>query len=213
MDLDRDAEPMTNRRGRSRALPAVAVLALALGLTACGDDADDAATTTTTSSGETTSTSEATSTTAEGASGDATEITGVDYAYEGVPDTVETGTALSFTNGSEGEVHELILLRIDDDESRPLEELVGLAQEEAMEVTQFRGVAVALPGEDGMVVEGDLTLAEPGRYALMCFIPTGADPQVYRDLFASPTPPEGPPDIEGGPPHVANGMYAELTVE
>ena len=202
MDMDRGAGP--KRSGRRRALPAVAMLALALGLTACGDD-DDSATTTTT---------ETTSTSAEGAGGETTEITGVDYAYEGVPDSVEAGTTLSFTNGSEGnEVHELILLRVDDEETRPVEELVGLPQEEAMEVTQFQGVAVALPGEDGMVVEGELTVAEPGRYALVCFIPTGADPQVYRDLFASPTPPEGPPDVEGGPPHVANGMYAELTVE
>lgn len=206
--MNGSTEQTAHRWGRSRrALPTIAVVVLALGLVACGDDADDAATTTT-SSGETTST------TAEGgAGGDATEITGVDYAFEGVPDSLEAGASLSFTNGSEAEVHEMILLRIDDDETRPMEELVELSEEEAMEVTQLQGVAVALPGEDGMVVEGDLTLAEPGRFALVCFIPTGADPQVYRDLFSGP-PPEGPPpDVEGGPPHFTQGMFAELTVE
>lgn len=193
-----------------------ASIALTLGLAACGsEDVDDAATTTTEASEEST-TEEPTTTESPdgGATGETVEITGVDYSFQGVPESVRAGTELTFTNASEGEVHELVAIRIDDDETRPLEELLGLPEEEAGEVTEFQGVSVALPGEDGMVVEGDLILEEPGTYALLCFIPTGADPQAYRDLLAGPPPEgEGPPDIPGGPPHFTNGMVAELTVE
>lgn len=207
---------LTDRRRRSRRIGAIAAgLALTLGLAACGDDEDEDATATTTT--ETTEAAGEPTTTAAsgGASGETVEITGVDYAFEGTPETVAAGTELTFTNASDREVHELVAIRIDDDETRPLEELLGLSEEESGEVTEFQGVAVALPEEDGMVVEGDLVLDEPGSYALLCFIPTGADPQVYRDLFANPPAEgeEGPPEIPGGPPHFTAGMVAELTVE
>lgn len=200
---------LTDRRRRSRRVGAVAAgLALTVGLAACGDSEDDeeAATSTTAVSEEPTTTE---------ASGDTVAITGVDYAFEGVPETVAAGSELTFTNTSAGEVHELVAIRIDDDETRPLEELLGLSEEEAGQVTEFQGVSVALPEEDGVVVEGDLVLDDPGSYALLCFIPTGADPQVYRDLFANPPAEgeEGPPEVPGGPPHVTAGMVAELTVE
>lgn len=58
---------------------------------------------------------------------------------------------------------------------------------------------------------GDGTLSEPGRYAIMCFIPTGVDPQVYVEASAATE--SGPPQSEGaGPPHFVNGMRTELTV-
>ena len=40
-------------------------------------------------------------------------------------------------------------------------------------------------------------------------IPTGADPAVYLEAAAAS---DGPPQVDGGPPHVAHGMFAELTV-
>jgi hypothetical protein len=45
----------------------------------------------------------------------------------------------------------------------------------------------------------------------VCFIPTGADPQEY--LTAAQEATDGPPQVEGGPPHVVHGMFAEFTVE
>ena len=218
MPLSTSEDILAHQRRRRRRIGVFAAsLALTLGLAACGsEDVEDAATTTTEASGESTTTAEPTTTEGPdgGATGETVEITGVDYSFQGVPESVTPGTELTFTNASEGEVHELVAIRIDDDETRPLEELLGLPQEEAEQVTQFQGVAIALPGEDGMVVEGDLTLDEPGTYALLCFIKTGADPQAYRDLLAGPPPDgAGPPDIPGGPPHFTNGMVAELTVE
>ena len=71
-------------------------------------------------------------------------------------------------------------------------------------------VIVAGPnGGEQIVAEGDGTLSEPGRYAIVCFIPTGADPEAY---FAAAATADGPPQVEGGAPHLAHGMYAELLV-
>ena len=55
------------------------------------------------------------------------------------------------------------------------------------------------------------TLAEPGRYALMCFIPVGADPDEYTAAVqaAGGGKPSG---VAGGPPHFVSGMHAELQV-
>ena len=199
------------RRPRLRVGAIAAGLALTFGLAACGDQDDDA--TTTTDAPQTTTTEETTTTEDGGAAtGETVEITGVNYAFEGVPETVEAGTELTFTNASEDEVHEMVVVRIDDDETRPLEELLGLG-DEAEQVVEDVGVAVAMPGEDGMVVDGELVLEEPGRYALLCFIPVGADPEVLQDLMANPPADGEAPDMGEGPPHVTQGMAAELAVE
>lgn len=212
MTLHYEHRPSLTWRRRA-ALPLAVGLALMLGLSACGEDDDgEAATPTTTEAGSDETT---TTTSEEAAVGETVEITGVDYDFEGVPDSVPVGTSLSFTNGSEGEVHEMVVFRVDDDESRPLEEIFSLPEEEAEEVTEFKGVALALPGQPGFVPEGDLTLDEPGTYALLCFINVGADPAAYEAVFANP-PAEGedPPEIPGtGGPHFTQGMVAELTVE
>lgn len=104
----------------------------------------------------------------------------------------------------------MVLVRINDDESRSVQELLALSPQEAMAVSETKGVSVAFPGEDGMVVEGSLTADEPGRYAALCFIPLGADPA--GEAAANP-PTDGPPELEGGPPHFTVGMVGELTVE
>jgi hypothetical protein len=44
---------------------------------------------------------------------------------------------------------------------------------------------------------------------VVCFVPTGADPAIYREALATGTP----PDVADGVPHVAHGMVAELTVD
>lgn len=186
------------------------LLALVLVVAACGDD-EGGDTTVVTDGADTSVTSEATDTTGDQATGEQVNIVGVDYAFQGVPESVPVGTELTFSNESEAEVHEMVLVRIDDDETRPLDELLGIPEEEAGEVTEFKGVSVAFPGEDGTVVDGSLVVDEPGRYALLCFIPTGADPQAFRDAIESGDTEEAP-EVEGGPPHMTQGMAAELTV-
>ena len=70
---------------------------------------------------------------------------------------------------------------------------------------------LAAPDGEQIAAVGDGTLAEPGRYLLLCSIPTGVDPGDY--LRAAAESAGGPPDVAGGPPHFVNGMFAELIVE
>jgi plastocyanin len=191
----------SRRLGRSRrpttivacALAALAVVAGA----ACGDD-------------------DASTATEAAADGQAVTITLNDYVFEGVLPTISSGTPIDVTNESAKEAHELTAFRLPDTETRSLAELQALPPDEfAALIPGAPALAfAALPNQDGELVLGDGTLREPGRYLLACFIPTGADPdQVMTAMKAAAADPSaGPPQIEGGPPHIAAGMIAELVV-
>ena len=67
-------------------------------------------------------------------------------------------------------------------------------------------VLLALPGSSSIALVGDGTFQETGRYSIVCFIPTGADPEAFlgaKDRF---------PHVEGGLPHVAQGMFGEVVI-
>lgn len=188
---------MNHYTRRSRAVIALGMAGM-LTLAGCGGGDEETA-----SSGDASQT-EAMATDGPDAAGETVEVTGVEYEFEGLPATMSSGTELTFTNGGE-EAHELVLLKIADDEERSAQELLALPQEEAQTLTQMKGVAVAPPGGDGRVVEGALVVDEPGRYMAICFIPVGTTEM-----------PEGPPEegeAPGGPPHFTRGMFAEVSVE
>jgi len=192
-----------------RIVPLAIAGAVALSLAACGDDEEAASDTTaaapaTSAAPDTTMAMEAQLVTVEG----------VDYAFENLPESVAAGTKLEFTNASEAEVHELVAIRLPDEETRPVAELIQLPEEEIDAIvgdTMPAVVLVAPPGEAGVAPFGDGTLTEPGRYAVLCFIPIGADPDEFMAAMQSES--SGPPQVDGGPPHVTAGMYAELVVE
>jgi len=193
-------------RGR---LAAVLLAAVAL-VAACGDDDDDVSPT----PGEQEA-SDAPATSAPPAAETVT-VTGVDYAFEGLPAQIDAGTKVEFVNASSEEVHEFVAIRIPDTETRPVSELVRLPESE-LDAIFGAGppatVLVAGPNR-GQVIPavGDGTISQPGRYAVVCFIPTGVDPAVYFEAVQNAT--DGPPDIpDAGPPHAANGMFAELVVK
>ncbi len=197
---------------------AAALLATSLLLAGCGDDDDDADATDTTE--EAPETTEAPDTTAApideagdgGIEDGVLEVHLVDYAFEQLPASVPAGTRLTVVNDSQEELHELVAFRIPDDEARPVDELVTLPEEEVEAIFGTGPPATVLlapPGGEQVDAVGDGTLTEPGRYAIVCFIPTGADPDAYLNA----PPGDGPPDVPGGPPHVTHGMHAELTVE
>jgi plastocyanin len=162
---------------------------LALGV-ACGDDDDSPAT----SSGQTSQ------------PGTINVIAG-DYEFRNLPTRIAVGSTIELTNESDKELHEFVAIRLPDSEKRRVSELLQLPEEELGEVAEIEPamVLVAPPGEHGEAVLGSATFNEPGRYAILCFIPTGADPQALLNEES-----DGPP--AGGPPHAAQGMFAEVTV-
>lgn len=146
----------------------------------------------------------------DGEASAAVAVRAADYAFLDVPTSVAAGTSFQLSNESDVEVHELVAVRLPDDEQRTVAELVALPPAEFEPLMAgLRTVVIAAPGADGMAVVGDGSLAEAGRYALLCVIPTGADPEEYLAKAATS---DGPPDVAGGPPHIAKGMFAELTV-
>lgn len=144
-------------------------------------------------------------------------MTAEDYAYPEAPSEVAAGTTIQLDNASDGEVHEVLALRVADDEDRPADELMSLPPEEVMQVVEVRGAALAPPeGSSADIGMPPLVVEQPGRYVFACLIPTGAPPeevlQAVRD-FAESGATEGEPDYpQTGPPHAANGMFTEVTV-
>lgn len=145
--------------------------------------------------------------------GDAVVEVGLtDYAFVDLPETVPAGTRLTVANTADEELHELVAFRLPDEEDRTVAELAELPPGELMPALgEPAAVLLAEPGGDPIPAVGDGTLSEPGRYAIMCFIPTGADPQEYLEAAAASE--EGPPEVDGGPPHFVHGMFGELAVE
>lgn len=143
------------------------------------------------------------------------DVTLSEYAFGGLPEEVPAGmTVVNALNTGE-EVHEILVLRINDDVTMTVEELLALPEEEAMQYTTFTGVGFAFPGAVGHAFL-DLT---PGRYVALCFLPVGATPEIVMQL------PQGPPDpatLASAPPevvavmeahqHFMEGMVQEFTV-
>ena len=97
---------------------------------------------------------------------------------------------------------------------RSVEELLELPQEQLGAVLGAgppQTVLLAPPGREQIPAVGDGTLREPGRYLVMCSIPTGVDPAEY--LAAAAAAGGEQPQVPGGTPHFVHGMAAELFVE
>ena len=131
-----------------------------------------------------------------------------DFAYDDLPSEVEAGTTIQVSNSSATELHEFVAYRVDDGDDRSAEAIVD---DVASLVAGGPPVAILLaePGGEQIAAVGDGTLSEPGRYLILCAIPTGADADDY--LAAAATS-EGPPQIDGGAPHFTHGMFAEIVV-
>jgi hypothetical protein len=176
----------------------------AVGLTACGDDDDTSA-----ADDPGTTVVDAEPASDDPGDGETVTITAVDWSFEDLPESVPVGTKLSLQNEG-GEPHELVAMRIPDEETRSVAELVKLPPEEMFAVfgadAEPTMVLLAKTGTTdtpGAVV-GDGTLTETGRYAIVCFLPVGA----HDDVLDA----EGPPESDA-PPHVSQGMFAELVVD
>jgi hypothetical protein len=197
-----------------RAAALVAVLALSVGVVACGgDDGDSAAAGATSSSTSSTTmamgmqenpcgpggSGELPNMTLMTPSDGATPvtITATEYSFAGT-DALEAGGAFAVTFVNDGkELHELHVARLADGEERPMEAI--LEDPMAEQSTASVGHSFACPGETAEAAGVNLT--EPGRYIVLCFIPTGAtadtDPAQFDSL---------------GMPHAMNGMAVEIDI-
>ena len=123
---------------------------------------------------------------------EAFDVAGVEYAFEGVPETVPAGNvAFNFSNEGE-ELHEMIIARFKDPEAN-IDELIPLPEKKAQEQIETSGFLFANPGES----DGQTFQLEPGTYGVVCFVSTGTTPEKEGD----------------GPPHAFKGMTAQFTVE
>ena len=146
------------------------------------------------------------------------EVGGVEYAFTGLPTSLPAGTELGFTN-SGAEVHELVLLRIADETTETLEELLAMEAEgrDPMEegLVEFIGGA-PLFAAPGTTAEGTLPLEREGRYIALCFIPQGlTDMSLLESLGPDADPADAPPAAQAlmaNPPHLALGMIQEFLV-
>jgi hypothetical protein len=119
------------------------------------------------------------------------DVTAVDYAFEGVPASLDAGSvAFSFTNDSESEEHEMIIVRKADGVDLSFDEILELSEEESEDMVEFAGFAFAPPGSSGGSTLAQLTA---GDYAMVCFVPVGGE--------------------DDGPPHFTQGMVHEFSVE
>lgn len=144
-------------------------------------------------------------------------VTARDYGYDGLPGTIKAGTTIKFTNSSTKEAHELVAFKLPETETRSVADLFALPQAEFEKVIGGgppSTVIVAPPSAGGRAVLGDGSLKQPGRYAIACFIPTGADPAAFLAAAEAAAKAGGEPaTVPGGPPHFTQGMFAEVTVE
>ncbi len=144
-------------------------------------------------------------------------VRAVEYAFEDVPESIESGI-VGFDLQNEGnELHEFVLFRINDDVDMSVEELLELPDDEAESMVEFIGATFAEPGESDMTFH-DL---RPGRYGAVCFIPVGTTDMSSLEGEASATTGEattgeattgGTGSAEMGPPHFTQGMLVEFEV-
>jgi hypothetical protein len=169
-------------------------------LAGCSGTADD-----------TTTTTQASAATTVTATPNLVEVTALDFAFAGLPDAVKAGTEFTLVNASDTELHEFVAVRLADDDTRTVEAILALPPEELGALfADVSTVLLAPPGSNEVIpAVGNGTLVEPGRYAIVCAIPTGADPQEYLTAAATS---EGPPQVDGGLPHFVQGMFGEVTV-
>lgn len=125
------------------------------------------------------------------------EATAVEYEFRDIPDTIPAGVnRVRFTNGGD-ELHEIVIFRRADGESRSFAELLDLGEEESEGLIEYVAGTFAPQGEVNYAT-ADFA---PGSYAAVCFVPTGT---TSEDQFGQ---------NEDAPPHFAQGMIREFTAE
>ena len=95
----------------------------------------------------------------------------------------------------------MALVRINDDVTESVHDLLMMPEEEVDTKITFVGGMFAEPGQHAATA-AELT---PGRYAAVCFVPVGSTPEAVAAATANSSQVEGQP-------HAMVGMTAEFTV-
>lgn len=105
-------------------------------------------------------------------------VTGVDFEFRGVPESVSAGPlAFEFTNDGDA-IHEAVLFALD---GKTVDDVIAdatAAFEADEEDLGELGFAFAPPGGDARYINADL---EAGEYVLICFIP-GPEGKAHHEL-------------------------------
>lgn len=142
------------------------------------------------------------------------EVEAFDYGFRGLPAELVTGDALELVNGSVTEYHNLVVIRLDPDDTRTIEQFAVLPPEAFGAETPQPGFNIvgglhAAPGEGAF--DGRIRLQAPGKYLVIDMVPQGADPAVVEEAVASESP--APPyQVPGGLLGYEHGMIAIVTV-
>lgn len=134
------------------------------------------------------------------------DVSAQEYTYVGLPAELPAGPIILQLDNIGEQVHELILMRINDDVTLSLDELLALPEEESNTMVTPAAFLFAFPGV-AFDTAVDLT---PGRYVALCFLPEGATPEVMAQMEGPES--STPPGVELGPPHFTLGMVQEITV-
>ena len=127
------------------------------------------------------------------------DVTATDHAFDGIPADAEAGKTLIRITNDGTEYHEVVLQRVQQGETRSVEEILALPEEEGGDLLDYVGNAFAPPGLGNWTVV-DLSA---GRHVAMCFIPTGATtPEALQSGQIDDT----------AQPHAMQGMFAEMQV-
>ena len=185
----RPGRPFLSAIARRRMLLAGLAAVAPLTLAACGDDADAAG----------------------GISDGVLTVDLADFSFGELPESVPAGTRLAVESASDTELHELVAIRLPDGEQRPAADIVHDSLADVLAGGPPTAVLLAAPGGEQIAAVGDGTLAEPGRYLILCAIPTGADPAEYLAAAAASNGEQ--PQVAGGAPHFTHGMFDDLVVE
>ena len=131
------------------------------------------------------------------------EITADEYSYAGVPAELESGpTSLDLDNvGSE--VHEFTMFKVGSGVTKSVKQLIdqGPGDPEVGVSLAFLGHIEVRP--EGTPDDYGIMDLEPGKYAIICYLPVGATPEKVDDPNAS---------FEGAERHYSRGMISEFTV-
>jgi len=105
------------------------------------------------------------------------EVTAVDFAFQGIPETVPAGdVSFSFTNGGEA-AHEMFVARLG--EGVELDDLLAMEDEPSEDQAKEIGGVFGAPGDETVYLNAEGL--EPGTYAVVCFIP-GPEGKSHHEL-------------------------------